>query len=373
MNILVVDDDRTTREMFSELLSKNGHVATTVGSGYDAIDSIRNSMFDLAIVDLKMPGIDGIEVLKRIKTIKPSTHVIIVTAYGTVDTVVKAFKMGAVDFIRKPFKLKKIQDIINKVNTESLIEKEQKSIEDKKKAVKNGNNLEFTYDLLLDSITTGKGLLVTSRDPSDIKKTHNLGGIEVIELKPAGNNKTYSNSDLVKIKDQVLDFIKSHERSIVLIDGFEFLIQNFSWDSLKVSIKDIFNELYKSNSRLIIYTSSEDLQEVDMVNLKQIIYEETINTGLNCSANSIEIDILEYLFSHKESTFNKIFKNLNIKQSSKLSFHLQKLLNNGIIKKENRIYSLESKGEIILRGLRYFDTIDVEDYQIPISIIFEHK
>jgi DNA-binding NtrC family response regulator len=102
-NILVVDDDMSVRTTFSTILRKEGYQVTAVKDGYEAIKAIDEQSFDLALVDLRMPGLDGIEVLEKIKSRRPQTRVIIYTGYGSITTVVEAMRKGATDYLNKPF------------------------------------------------------------------------------------------------------------------------------------------------------------------------------------------------------------------------------------------------------------------------------
>ncbi len=102
-NILVVDDDTGVRTVFSSILRKEGYRVTAVKNGYEAIKVIDKESFDLALVDLRMPGLDGIQVLERIRSRRPQTRVIIYSAYGLVEDAVEAMRKGATDYLNKPF------------------------------------------------------------------------------------------------------------------------------------------------------------------------------------------------------------------------------------------------------------------------------
>ena len=102
-NILVVDDDMSVRTTFLSVLRKEGYRVTAVKNGYEAIKAIDEESFDLALVDLRMSGMDGIEVLEKIKTRRPQTRVIIFTGYGSITTAVEAMRKGAADYLNKPF------------------------------------------------------------------------------------------------------------------------------------------------------------------------------------------------------------------------------------------------------------------------------
>jgi len=101
--ILVVDDEDIVRTSCSRTLSPEGYELRLAKNGVEGLKMASEERFDLVLTDLKMPDMDGIEVLRIIKEKWPETAVIIVTGYQTVDTAVKAIKLGAYDYIEKPF------------------------------------------------------------------------------------------------------------------------------------------------------------------------------------------------------------------------------------------------------------------------------
>ncbi|MFZ2198433.1 MAG: response regulator [Thermodesulfovibrionales bacterium] len=101
--ILVVDDEDIVRTSCSRTLSPEGYEVRLAKNGVEGLKMASEERFDLVLTDLKMPDMDGIEVLRIIKEKWPETAVIIVTGYQTVDTAVKAIKLGAYDYIEKPF------------------------------------------------------------------------------------------------------------------------------------------------------------------------------------------------------------------------------------------------------------------------------
>ncbi|MCA9656220.1 MAG: sigma-54-dependent Fis family transcriptional regulator [Myxococcales bacterium] len=102
--ILVVDDEASIVEALGKVLSKEGYVVLEAGNGREALDLVRRQPVDLMITDLRMPGMGGDDLLKAVKAITPEVQVIVMTAYGTVETAVEAMKRGAYDFIGKPLK-----------------------------------------------------------------------------------------------------------------------------------------------------------------------------------------------------------------------------------------------------------------------------
>ncbi len=112
--ILVVDDDLSVRQFLTIMLERAGYTVKAAASARDALRFVERHEFDLVITDLKMPDIDGMELLKRVKQESPTTEVIMITAYGTTDTAVEAMKKGAYDYVIKPFKIDELQLIVEK-------------------------------------------------------------------------------------------------------------------------------------------------------------------------------------------------------------------------------------------------------------------
>ena len=113
--ILVVDDEAGMRDMLSLALGSQGYQVATAVNGIEALEQIQKQRFDLVITDLKMPEMDGIDLLDQIKKIAPKLEVIMTTGHGTVEAAVAAMKSGAFDFILKPFPLDELNAIIEKV------------------------------------------------------------------------------------------------------------------------------------------------------------------------------------------------------------------------------------------------------------------
>jgi DNA-binding NtrC family response regulator len=108
IKILVVDDDEIIREVVTSLLIGEGYSVRSAKDGLEAITILKTEEVHLVITDLRMPGADGIEVLKESLKFDPDRGVIILTAYGTIDTALKAIREGAYDYMTKPFKMEEM-------------------------------------------------------------------------------------------------------------------------------------------------------------------------------------------------------------------------------------------------------------------------
>ncbi len=113
--ILVVDDEEPMRASLRDWLKEDGYEVGVAASGTEAIDRVANEPWEVILLDLKMPGMDGIETLEKLKEITPDSEVLMMTAYATVETAVQAMKQGAFDYLVKPFDPEEIEVLIKKI------------------------------------------------------------------------------------------------------------------------------------------------------------------------------------------------------------------------------------------------------------------
>ena len=112
--VLVIDDEKTTLSMFQLFLKSYGHIVFTAENGEQGLEIFHQEKPDLVITDIKMPGMDGMQVLKTIKEESPATEVIIVTGHGDSDLTVQAMKLNATDFLHKPIGKDALQQALNR-------------------------------------------------------------------------------------------------------------------------------------------------------------------------------------------------------------------------------------------------------------------
>ncbi len=115
LRILIVDDEKIVRESFHFWFQKSGHFSETAASGIEALEKMERVPFDLLFVDIRMPGMDGLQLLERLKMEYPDTMVVIITAYGTIETAVKAMRIGAADYLLKPFNPDQLNLVVEKI------------------------------------------------------------------------------------------------------------------------------------------------------------------------------------------------------------------------------------------------------------------
>ena len=113
--ILVVDDEEAMRESLNDWLKEDGYEVGLAAGGQEAIDMVRDEPWEIILLDLKMPGMNGLETLKHLKEVRPDAEILMMTAYATVDTAVQAMKEGAFDYLVKPFDPDEVEILIKKI------------------------------------------------------------------------------------------------------------------------------------------------------------------------------------------------------------------------------------------------------------------
>ena len=199
--ILLVDDEKGLRDILSKILRKEGYGVITACDGQQAIDKVKNYHPALTFLDLKMPGMDGIETLSKIRKFDDELIIIILTAYGTIESAVKATKLGAYDYITKPFQQEKIKILIqNALGISPLTEKvdylhsEVREKYEFKNIVGTSKKIQLIYDLiekvaptditvlLRGESGTGKELLAQAIHLHSLRKANPFVAIDVASL-----------------------------------------------------------------------------------------------------------------------------------------------------------------------------------------------
>jgi DNA-binding NtrC family response regulator len=166
--ILIVEDDEYVLGSISLLLSKDGYEVSTANGGEPALLSAQKEQFDLAIVDLKMPKMDGMEVLKRLKALSPETMVVIMTAFGSIKNAVEAMKLGASDYITKPISAEEIRLTVQKVLEKQKLIREIKALRQElegryslDRIIGKNPKMQELYDSILTVSGTDATVLIT--------------------------------------------------------------------------------------------------------------------------------------------------------------------------------------------------------------------
>ena len=126
--VLIIDDEKNMRHMLQVMLEKAGYFAETAANGLEGLELLDQKNFDFILCDLKMPKMDGMSFLEKSREKYPSKTFIMMSAYGTMDTAVEAMKMGAYDYISKPFKQDEVLLTLKKAEERERLKEENQEL-----------------------------------------------------------------------------------------------------------------------------------------------------------------------------------------------------------------------------------------------------
>ena len=166
--ILIVDDELIMRESLAGWLERDGHEVTKTASGEEALEILKETRFDILLVDIKMEGMSGLDVLKQVKESDPEVSVVMITAYGSISTAIEAIKNGAYDYLLKPFEPDELGVLIEKITIfqaqarENLYLKQE--FQDRTRfesMIGQSKPMQKIFDLIQDIAPTGSTVLIT--------------------------------------------------------------------------------------------------------------------------------------------------------------------------------------------------------------------
>ena len=129
-SILLVDDEQNILKTVRICLEAAGFQVTAIANPLEALDAVRKKLFDIAFFDLKMSPMDGMQLLKETRQISPETTIILMTAHGSVDSAVEAMKLGAYDYLQKPFEFTELQHFTEKVFEHHRLRRELRALKE---------------------------------------------------------------------------------------------------------------------------------------------------------------------------------------------------------------------------------------------------
>jgi FixJ family two-component response regulator len=154
--ILVLDDEQIVLDSVSRVLEGEDYQVVTCRKGGDALEALKGGTYDILITDMKMPGMDGLQAMEALAEVDPDLSMIMLTGYATIDTAVQAMKLGAVDYIKKPFTPEQLSELAEKVMNErkGRFEKRYRedTFEDVKNAISSTLNLKEVLDLIVQGV-----------------------------------------------------------------------------------------------------------------------------------------------------------------------------------------------------------------------------
>ncbi|MCI4343391.1 MAG: response regulator [Thermoplasmata archaeon] len=324
MRILVVDDDTVFRDELSDLLRDDGHTVAPAPSVVKALEALEQDEVDVVLTDLKMPRQGGLELLREVRKRWPRTLVVMVTGYATVETALEAMKLGAFDYLRKPFRIDQVRETLQLVAQEREFESPPEAYRDplrEARALAAGGRHEVLF-FTEERVPDEPHLHV---EPLDPENPHRLA-------------------------DRTEAYLDEHPSTAVVLANGERLLEHHRLEDI-VGVLDRLRTDLSGHGPLRVGFNPRRVPPAAAVALGSAVSAEETHATLEALANPIRRKALLRL-SEGPASFGEAMQAAGLDDSPKMSFHLRKLVEAGLARHEGESYRLTSRGEAGARLLR---------------------
>jgi CheY-like chemotaxis protein/DNA-binding HxlR family transcriptional regulator len=329
VRLLVVDDDAVFREELSTLLRDWGHQVESVSSGARALEALEIAEFDAVFSDVRMPRMNGIELLRHIRERWPRVYVVMITGYATVETAVEAMKLGAFDYLRKPFRSENVEAIV-------------KGIQDER-AFSSGGAAERDPVRLAEKWAKEKReVLLLGASPKRA-----IPGVTVEPLPLAESP--------IGVQEAIVGFVESHPRPAVVVAGIERLFAAHRAEEVAHVLREVI-ERVQGRGPVAIGFDPNGLPDRTVLEIRSEVSAARVHGTLGALANPLRRHILRRL-DEGPTSFTEVMRAAGIDDSPKLSFHLRTLQEDGLIGHSGEMYHLSENGKEAVRVLKEVDQI----------------
>ncbi len=327
MRLLVVDDDAVFRQGLGELLEQDGHRVETAPSVPRALELLETEEFDLIFTDLKMPRHSGLELLKDVRTRWPRTLVVMVTGFATVATAVEAMKLGAFDYVGKPFQIQQVQNVLKLADQEIRFQGR-------------GPPPAKVENLLKRWTADGLPVLHVTPKPG---RPHDLVTVLPLPTEPH------------RIRDAVESFLPEHPKAGILLEGVDTLFVGPARSDFLPFVRSIRERLGDRGPLVVTYDPNQ-LTAAEGEELTAALAAPVTRSTLEALSNPIRRAVLQRA-GQGPISFTQALEAAGIDDSPKLSFHLRRLVEEGMLGHANDQYRISARGEESLKMLAQWDAL----------------
>ncbi len=329
MRVLVVDDDSVFREELATLLSDWGHAVKAVSSGPKAIEELEATELDVVFSDLRMPRMNGVELLRIIRERWPRTYVVVITGYATIETAVEAMKLGAFDYLRKPFRSEHVEKVMDLIQEERVFS--------------SGGTPERNPVRIADRWAKERHeVLLLGASPK-----RPIPGVTVVDLPVSGTP--------IGLQETVLSFVQSHERPAVVIAGIERMFDAHRAEEMARVLGELIDRV-QGRGPVAVGFDPAVLPDETVLEIRAAVSAARVHGTLGALANPLRRHILRRLDAGPTS-FTEVMRAAGIDDSPKLSFHLRTLQEDGLVGHSGDNYHLSANGKEAVRVLKEVDQI----------------
>jgi ActR/RegA family two-component response regulator len=317
VRLLIVDDDATFREELGDLLRDDHHEVSTAPSVVKAVAALEQGEFDVVLTDLKMPRQSGMELLREARQRWPRTFVVMVTGFATVETALEAMKLGAFDYIRKPFQIDQVRETLR------LVEQEREY-----DAPADGHRDPAREAAMLAA--SGKHEVLLEGDPSARPAPH----LHVEPLDPR---------DLSALEGRVDGFVTAHPNAAVVLANVERLLEVHRLEDV-VAVLGRIRARLSGHGPLRVGFNPRKVLPAAAAALGSAVAAESTHETLEALANPIRRSVL-FRLAQGPGSFREAMTAAGLDDSPKMAFHVRKLVESGLVLHEGESYRLTGRGK----------------------------
>ncbi|MCI4325340.1 MAG: response regulator [Thermoplasmata archaeon] len=329
MRLLVVDDDPVFRDELAELLRDDGHEVGVAGSVAAGVAALEAGEVDVVFTDLKMPRHGGLELLAEVRRRWPSTMTVVITGFATVETAVEAMKLGAFDYLRKPFRIEQIHRILELARDEAKFQ--------------GGGAAPATVDQTVRRWIDRDGLAVLHLTDRPVRSRP---GLDVVRVGPGG---------AAVANDAVAAFLGGKEKVGVVVEGVDRLFESARASDLVAFVGALRVRLEGRGPVLVTYDPART-PESTAQDLRAALVGLRTRAILEALSNPIRRAVLRRSGAGR-ITFGQALEAAGLDDSPKLSFHMHRLVEEGLLAHVGDEYRITPEGEQSLRLLAAWDAV----------------
>jgi CheY-like chemotaxis protein len=323
VRILVVDDEAVFREELAELLRDDRHDVASEPSVVKALATLERAEFDLILTDLRMPRRTGLDLLREVRGRWPRTLVVMLTGHGTVETALDAMKLGAFDYLLKPFPIEQLRETLRLVELEREFESPSNA---------NRDPVCEAHSLAMG----GQHEVLFFGDPGPAPEPH----LHIAPLDP---------ENPLGLAQRTESFLREHPSGAVVVSGIERLLDHHRLEEVVGILDRLRNDLVGHGPLRVGFNPHRVTQSVAVALGAAVSADETHAT-LDALANPIRRKILQRL-AEASASFGAAMQSVGLSDSSKMSFHVRRLVETGLIAREGELYHLTARGDASVRLL----------------------
>ncbi len=327
MRILVVDDDAVFREELAELLRDDRHEVTASASVAKALEELAHDEFDAVLSDLKMPRQGGLDLLREVRARYPSTPVVMVTGFATVETAVAAMKAGAAEYVQKPFRIEQVREVLHHLEQESRFLA--------------GGERPPSPDALVRAWTKDGETAVLHLTSRSVRS---VPGVTV--LVPDLENPAAT-------REQVVAFLAEHPRAGVLLEDVDRMLVHHRRADIVSFLEDLRGRLEGKGPLVVTYDPAR-ISSAAAHDVRAAVAGPATRATLETLANPVRRAVLRRAHDGACS-FTEALKAAGLEDSPKLAFHLRRLVDDGLLAHDQESYRITAKGREALALLSELD------------------